>query len=324
MSKYEDLISILKQVQNEEDIKVAITSTLLDTETTNDDIEHIFSNQWISSLIDLDLLKKCIDAYATPKKYFKLKTLIISKAQNLYFEKQEKLNAFILELTTSDNGYKREIGRNLWEHFELGNSNINILSYPEEIQVRLMISLTQGLTPPQCILPKLFSLFNSKSITIREGLLKYLVMYTLNYLGTAKRLLQEQEYMESKELNEYKSFIADACNIFDLRNKCQELNLEYAMPEIYDLAQKTATEYIQKQMNRMDNKNEFSILQLFKKVELGRGGGWRNQHGVVQPLAHISISREIPAMIHFLSPLEENDYIKLLYADWSETIKENE
>lgn len=75
MSKYEDLISILKQVQNEEDIKVAITSTLLDTETTNDDIEHIFSNQWISSLIDLDLLKKCIDAYATPKSILSSKHL---------------------------------------------------------------------------------------------------------------------------------------------------------------------------------------------------------------------------------------------------------
>ena len=68
-----------------------------------------------------------------------------------------------------------------------------------------------------------------------------------------------------------------------------------------------------------------SVAELrMTKIALGKGGGWLDENGNVQQLAHIKFSCEMPIMLNALSPLEEQEFFNNMYLDWSTISNKNE
>ena len=69
---------------------------------------------------------------------------------------------------------------------------------------------------------------------------------------------------------------------------------------------------------------DFRVDKFMTKIALGKGGGWLDENGNVQQLAHIKFSCEMPIMLNALSPLEEQEFFNNMYLDWSTISNKNE
>lgn len=324
MTVYEKIISEINGHLDNELMKQNIAQALLCNETTDEEITLMFSNIWVARYIDFTLLKQCIESYAKRQNIIHLFDLVGRRAQNLHNDSPHELEEYAFELVISLNGYERFMGRHLWDEFEMDNSDIDIISMHEELQMRFALSIVQDFMVPQKRLKKLLSLFNSHSEDVRKVLLKVLLIYTLNYFGTAKRTFEQLSFAKSNELEIYEDFL-EACNKrFDLCRECKELHSEYLFPEEYEICQREITEHLREQQRIISKKNKPSFLDLFPTVELGRGGGWRDENGKVNPLGHFSFSQEMPMMIHSLNPLEEKEQTKSMFEDWTKLGKNDE
>lgn len=324
MTAYEKVISNLDGNLDDDSKKQDIAQALLCPETTEEEIVHLLSIFWVAKLVDFELLKKCIEYYAKKQNIIQLSEPIGKRALSLHNDMPHELEEYAFELVISLNGYERFMGRHLWDEFEMDNSDIDIISMHEELQMRFALSIVQDFMVPQKRLKKLLSLFNSQSEDVRKVLLKVLLIYTLNYFGTAKRTFEQLSFAKSNELEIYEDFL-EACNKrFDLCRECKELHSEYLFPEEYEICQREITEHLREQQRIISKKNKPSFLDLFPTVELGRGGGWRDENGKVNPLGHFSFSQEMPMMIHSLNPLEEKEQTKSMFEDWTKLGKNDE
>lgn len=324
MTVYEKVISDINGHLDDESKKQSIAQALFCNEITDEEITLMFSNIWVARFIDFTLLKECIECYAKRQNIIYLFDPIGERAQSLHNEMPQELEEYAFELVISPNGYERFMGRHLWDEFEMDNSDIDILSMHEEFQMRFALSIVQDYMFPQKRLKKLLSLFNSHSENVRKVLMKVLPNYTLSYFGTVKKTFEQFSFVESKELESFKNFL-DACKKrFDLCRECKELHSEYMFPEEYEICRREITEHIREQQRIASEKNKPTFLDFISTVELGRGGGWRDENGKVYPLGHFSYSQEIPMMIHSLTPLEEKEQTSFMFEDWTKLEKKDE
>ena len=317
MTAYEKVISNLNGNLDDDSKKKDIAQALLCPDTTDEEIVHLFSNYWVARFIDFELLKECIEYYTKKQNIIHLFDPIGERAQSLHDDMPRELEEYAFELVISPNGYERFMGRHLWDEFEMNNSDIDILSMHEEFQMRFALSIVQDSMFPQKRLQKLLSLFNSHSENVRKVLLKVLPEYTLNYFGTVKNTFEQQSYVESNELEIFKNFLIMYDERFDLYRECKELHSEYMIPEVYDICRREITEHVREQNRIVSQRNKPAFLDFVPTVELGRGGGWRDENGKVHPLGHFSYSQEIPMMIHSMTPLEEKEFTDSMFKDWT-------
>ena len=324
MTAYEKVISNLNGNLDDDLKKQDIAHALLCPETTEEEITHLFSMFWVARFIDLEMLKECIEFFAKKQNIIHLFDPIGERAQSLHNDMPHELEEYAFELVISPNGYERFMGRHLWDEFEMDNSDIGILSMHEEFQMRFALSIVQDYMFPQKRLKKLLSLFNSHSEDVRKVLMKVLPNYTLNYFGTVKKTFEQQSFVESNELETFKNFLNLYDKRFDLCRECKELHSEYLFPEEYDICRREITEHIKEQQKIVTKKNKPAFLDFVSTVELGRGGGWRDENGKVHPLGHFSYSQEMPMMIHSLTPLEERELSDFMFDDWTKLGKNDE
>lgn len=324
MTAYEKAISNLNGNLDDDSKKQDIAQALLSPETTEEEITHLFSIFWVARFIDLELLKGCIEYYAKKQNIIHLFDSIGERAQSLHNDMPHELEEYTFELVISPNGYERFMGRHLWDEFEMDNSDIDIISMHEEFQMRFALSIVQDFMFPQKRLKKLLSLFNSQSEDVRKVLMKVLPKYTLNYFGTVKKTFEQHSFVESNELETFKNFLAIYDKRFDLCRECKELHSEYLFPEEYDICRREITEHVREQQRIASKKNKQTFLDFVSTVELGRGGGWRDENGKVYPLGHYSYSQEMPMMIHSLTPLEEKEHTDFMFEDWTKLGKNDE
>ena len=324
MTTYEKVISDINGHLDDESKKKSIAQALLCNETTNEEISLMFTNIWVARFIDFTLLKKCIECYAKRQNIIHLFDPIGERAQSLHNEMPQELEEYAFELVISPNGYERFMGRHLWDEFEMENSDIDILSMHEEFQMRFALSIVQDFMFPQKRLKKLLSLFNSHSEDVRKVLMKVLPNYTLNYFGTVKKTFEQLSFVGSNELETFKNFLNIYDKRFDLCRECKELHSEYMFPEEYEICRREITEHMREQQRIASKKNKPAFLDFIPTVELGRGGGWRDENGKVYPLGHYSYSQEMPMMIHSLTPLEEKEHTDFMFEDWTKFGKNDE
>lgn len=324
MTVYEKVISNLNGNLDDDSKKQDIAQALLSPETTEEEITHLFSIFWVARFIDLELLKGCIEYYAKKQNIIHLFDSIGERAQSLHNDMPHELEEYAFELVISPNGYERFMGRHLWDEFEMDNSDIDIISMHEEFQMRFALSIVQDFMFPQKRLKKLLSLFNSQSEDVRKVLMKVLPEYTLNYFGTVKKTFEQHSFVESNELESFKNFLAIYDKRFDLCRECKELHSEYLFPEEYDICRREITDHVREQQRIASKKNKPTFLDFVSTVELGRGGGWRDENGKVYPLGHYSYSQEMPMMIHSLTPLEEKEHTDFMFEDWTKLGKNDE
>lgn len=198
---------------------------------------------------------------------------------------------------------------------------MRILSLDEDSQVRFVISLTQDYSEPEHRGRHLCHIFNSDSAAVRAYLVKVIIDYTLNYFGLFKTIIENGHFNESDELNLYKKLLSMFNERFDLANQCVEFSSENFFPHIFEIARRSEQEFIQEQLRKYDSTHKSYMLELFKPLALGRGGGFRRD-GRVTPLAKISNSMLAPMMLASRTPLEQREYSQMLLRDW-ETNKSN-
>ncbi len=324
MTTYEKVISDINGPLDEESKKQSIAQALLWPEVTDEEITLMFTNIWVARFIDFELLKQCIEYYVKKQNIIHLFDPIGERAKSLHNDMPHELEEYAFELVISPNGYERFMGRHLWDEFEMDNSDIDILSMHEEFQMRFALSIVQDFMFPQKRLKKLLSLFNSQSENVRKVLLKVLPDYSLNYFGTVKNTFEQQSFVKSNELETFKNFLTAYDKRFELCRECKELYSEYLFPEEYDICRREITEHVREQQRIASKKNEPAFLKFIPTVELGRGGGWRDENGKIHPLGHFSLSQEMPMMIHSLTPLEEKEQTNYMFEDWTKLGEKDE
>lgn len=312
MTAYEKVISEIHGQVEGDIFKKDIARALLCSETTIEEISCLFSLFWVSKYIDFTLLKKCIEFYTTNKNIIKLFDPIGEKAKRLHNENPRELENYAFELVISTNGYERFIGRHLWDEFEMEKSDLDILSLPEEKQIRFAISILQDLVFPQRRLKKLLPLFNSSSKNVRKVLSNSLTLYTMNYYDIVKKVFVGFSLNRTEELELFEKLLQTLEARYELERECKELHIEYMFPDVYDICKNKIPEHVRKQFNLTS-----SDESLIPTVILGRGGGWRDKDGNVHQLNQFSYPLEFPKMLQSMTPLEYNEYTDLMFKDWS-------
>ena len=318
MTSFEQLESDMRNGCTLDVLRCDISNALLDANTTNIEIQKIFSCYGTRRLIDFPLLCQCVDTYAEQKRISTLLKSLSPCARSFTNKTEANIQQYVLDLIISDNGYKRILGRRLWDDFAHSIFDYDLLSYPTESQLRFVISILQDIQSPETRLPKAFSMFNSISKDVRSMLKDASVLYVLNYYGTSKDIFYSQNYIPSEELQFFEFFIKELASWFDVRRNCKEIDSNYLYPTLYDLSKREVARYFKEQFGSIEQISTPSFLNLLSNVQLGRGGGMRGQDGSIQPLSEFSCSVEIPMMLFSLTPLEEQNLNTYILADWSE------
>ena len=297
---------------------------LLDKSTKEEEVKRLFEMYYTRELIDLTLLEECVSFFVCQNQTVVYNDVLCKRACQLHNDIPKEVEEYAFSLVVSTNGYERLLGRKLWDKLGIGESEMDILSYSEELQCRFAISIVQDFISPKERLPKLLCLFNSSYPTVRKILINVLFLYALNYFGLVKREFESRQLEDSDELLMFKEFIKSCDNRFKLYQECVELHSEYSMPTVYEICNREASDYMRKQAEKVERLSEPSFMDFITKVHLGRGGGWRKEDGTVHSLQHIQYSVEVPMMISSMTPLESHEYSQVLFQDWTKIENKDE
>lgn len=323
MRDFDNFINILDKIVTTEEFTTVAKKALFSLETTPDEISLILSRYEVCDLFDIDLLKDLINSLYEQHKLIALVDSIVSLVSNIIEQIQDSINRLIIELVISDCGGKRLLGRKLFDTLRPSVEDISILSLDEDSQVRFVVSLTQDYGEAEHRGRHLCHVFNSDSAAVRAYLVKVIIDYTLNYFGFFKTIIEEGHFKESDELNLYKELLSTFNERFDLANQCVEFSSENFFPHIFEIARRSEQEFIQEQLRKYESTHKSYILEFFKPITLGRGGGFRRK-GQVTPLAKISNSMLAPMMLASKTPLEQREYSQMLLNDWKINSCKNE
>ena len=324
MTLYEKVIEDIHIHADEAILKEDLISALFDENIKREEVIQLFKSYYTRELIDLVLFKKCVTLFVGQKQIMDFNEVLCERASQLHSDNLRELEEYTFDLVVSSNGYERLLGRKLWDRFEMSSSELDILSFSEELQCRFALSILQDILSPKERLFKLLCLFNSPYSLVRQVLVKVLCMYTMNYCSSVKRIFEGLELMDSEELLMYKNFIKSCEQRFDLYKECIELHSEYFMPDLYEICNRETTDYMREQAEKIERLNEPSFLNFLRRVQLGRGGGWRRDDGIVTPLQLIQYSQEMPIMIASMPPLEEHEYYQQIFQDWTKIEEKHE
>lgn len=323
MRDFDNFINILDKFVTTEEFTTVAKKALFSVETTPEEVSLILSRYEVCDLFDIDLLKDLINNLYEQHKLIALVDSIGSLVSNITEQIQDSINGLIIELVISDCGGKRLLGRKLFDILKPSVEDMSILSMDEDSQVRFVISLTQDYSEPEHRGRHLCHIFNSDSAAVRAYLVKVIIDYTLNYFGLFKTIIEKGHFNESDELNLYKKLLSTFNERFDLANQCVEFYSENFFPHIFEIARRSEQEFIQEQLRKYESTHKSYMLELFKPVALGRGGGFRRD-GQVTPLAKISNSVLAPMMLASKTPLEQREYSQMLLKDWEINKSKNE
>lgn len=324
MTLYEKVIEDIRIHADEAILKEDLIAALFDENTKGEEVIQLFKKYYTRKLIDLVLLKKCVTLFVGQKEIMDFNEVLCERAFQLHYDNPRELEEYTFDLVVSPNGYERFLGRKLWDRFEMGSSELDILSFSEELQCRFALSILQDILSPKERLFKLLCLFNSPYSLVRQVLFNVLCMYTLNYYGSVKRIFEGLELMDSEELLMFKNFVKSCELRFDLYKECIELHSEYFMPDTYEICNREISDYMREQTKMVESLSEPSFLNFLRRVQLGRGGGWRREDGTVTPLQLIHYSQEMPIMIASMTPLEEHEYYQKIFQDWTKIEEKHE
>ncbi len=323
MRDFDNFTNIIDKIVTTEEFTTVAKKALFSVETTPEEISLILSRYEVCDLFDIDLLKDLINNLCEQHKLIALVDSIGSLVSNIIEQIQDSINGLIIELVISDCGGKRLLGRKLFDILKPSVEDMSILSMDEDSQVRFVISLTQDYNEPEHRGRHLCHIFNSDSAAVRAYLVKVIIDYTLNYFGLFKTIIEKGHFNESDELNLYKKLLSTFNERFDLANQCIEFSSENFFPHIFEIARRSEQEFIQEQLRKYESTHKSYMLELFKPLALGRGGGFR-RYGQVTPLAKISSSMLAPMMLASKTPLEQREYFRMLLKDWDINKSKNE
>ncbi len=287
--------------------------------TTDGELETMLARYDLQSYWGLTIIPNIIDSLIKQNRLLKLHDCIYHYISNIAIHKKIRPIELILALVISDNGVTRIIGRKLIDSFNIAPAEIDITSIPEEQQIKFLISLTQDWVSGEIRVPLILQLLNTGSIKVRNCFLRVMQHYSLNYYGLIVEHIKKEHFRKTKEFQSYKKFLRMLGQRFEIYHNSPELYSEYYFPGIFDEAKRSEKEYMHNVMDIQDQKHKPAFLELFPLISLGRGGGWRQPDGTVQPLAKISVSTTPPMLLSAQTPLEERVQSLNIFSDWNST-----
>ena len=296
-----------------------IKRLLLSDDTTVEQYSAIFSNPWKLTYVKFEDLQDVINFLANNGKLLLLREKAVEAVEFYYSDNKEQLYEYVFSLIIDPNGYKRVLGRDLWDSMRMGICGINILEKEEEQQFLFVVSMLhhyQGDVDNR--LPKVLELFNSEYTSVRRALCEMLLPYSMNFFGVVKEHLGRLKLKESNEKTRLLHFLDVTEKRFDYAAKCKELRSDYLYSGLEDVAIEEVRKRQREEIIRADEENHYFFKEFCRNVLLGRGYGFRDSNGKVYQLQHFKVSRAMPMMTASMTPMEAREYLDILIKNWSE------
>lgn len=320
-----NLLEAFDAERDKEKKRGLIKRVLLSEETTPEQYSAIFGDVWKLTYVNFEDLQEVISFLANNGKLLLLREKAVEAVEFYYSDNKEKLYEYIFSLIIDPNGYKRVIGRDLWDSMRMGICDINILEKEEEQQFLFVVSMLhhyQGDVDNR--LPKVLELFNSKYVSVRKALCEMLLPYSMNFFGVVKEHLGKKKLKESNEKTQFLQFLDETEKRFDYAVKCKELRSEYLYSGLEDVAIEEVKKHQREEIKKAVEENHYFFKDFCRNVLLGRGYGFRDSNGKVFQLQDFKASRPMPMMNASMTPMEAREYLDILIKDWTEQEKKNE
>ena len=231
-------------------------------------------------------------------------------------EHNDYFQDMVLSFVMHPKGMYRIAGRKLWDNFHLESSSFDAQrDLPEEYQCLFVISMLQDYGNPETRLPKLLPLIDSKSERVRNILMGQLGPYLDDYMGHVINALNRLK-LESKYVDVIKQYYERRADALEKRHRMKELSPRYSQMSEFQETIRLQKVHMQEQMREAEKGHKSILKEIAKNVVLARGGGWRDENGVVHHLAHIKFSMPSRQMVQSMTPMEQEDWINRVIEDW--------
>ena len=263
---------------------------------------------------DPELLTKifvCIAENLQPTDILRMEGCLRSLHEhNDYF--QNMVLAFVMH----PKGMYRIAGRKLWDNFHLESSSFDAQKdLPEEFQCLFVISMLQDYGNPETRLPKLLPLIDSKSERVRNILMGQLGPYLDDYMGHVINALNRLK-LENKYVDVIKQYYERRADALEKRRSMKELSPRYSHMSEFQETMRLQKIHMQEQMKKAEKGHKSILKELAKNVVLARGGGWRDEDGVVHHLTKFKFSMPSRQLVQSMTPMEQEDWINRVIEDW--------
>lgn len=222
----------------------------------------------------------------------------------------------VLSFVMHPKGMYRIVGRRLWDNFHLESSSFDAQKdLPEEFQCLFVISMLQDYGNPETRLPKLLPLIDSKYERVRNILMGQLGPYLDDYMGHVINVLNKLK-QESKYVDVIKQYYERRADALEKRRSMKELSPRYSHMSEFQETMRLQKVHMQEQMREAEKGHKNILKDIAKNVVLARGGGWRDENGVVHHLAHIKFSMPSRQLVQSMTPMEQENWINRVIEDW--------
>lgn len=222
----------------------------------------------------------------------------------------------VLSFVMHPKGMYRIAGRKLWDNFHLESSSFDAKKdLPEEFQCLFVISMLQDYGNPETRLPKLLPLIDNKSERVRNILIGQLGPYLDDYMGHVINALNRLK-LESRYVDVIKQYYERRADALEKRRSMKELSPRYSHMSEFQETMRLQKVHMQEQMREAEKEHKSFLKDIAKNVVLARGGGWRDENGVVHHLAHIKFSMPSRQLVQSMTPMEQEDWLNRVVEDW--------
>lgn len=238
-------------------------------------------------------------------------------------EHNDYFQNMVLSFVMHPKGMYRIAGRRLWDNFHLETSSFDAQKdLPEELQCLFIISMLQDYGNPETRLPKLLPLIDSKSERVRNILMGQLGPYLDDYMGHVINAIDKMK-LESKYVDVIKQYYERRADALEKRRSMKELSPRYSHMSEFQETLRLQKVHMQEQMREAEKGHKSILKEIAKNVVLARGGGWRDEDGVVHHLAQIKFSMPSRQLVQSMTPMEQDEWMNELFKDWDGTTGSN-
>ena len=231
-------------------------------------------------------------------------------------EHNDYFQNMVLSFVMHPKGLYRIAGRRLWDSFHLESSSFDVQKdLPEEFQCLFVISMLQDYGNPETRLPKILPLIDSKSERVRNILMGQLRPYLDDYMGHVINALNRLK-LENKYVDVIKQYYERRADALEKRRRMKELSPRYSHMSEFQETMRLQKVHMQEQIREAEKRQKSILKEIAKTVVLARGGGWRDENGVVHHLAYFKYTMPSRQVAQSMTPMEQDNWINRVIEDW--------
>jgi hypothetical protein len=146
--------------------------------------------------------------------------------------------------------------------------------------------------------------------------------YLDDYMGHVINALNKLK-LESKYVDVIKQYYERRADALEKRRSMKELSPRFSHMSEFQETMRLQKVHMQEQMREAEKGHKSILKDIAKNVVLARGGGWRDENGVVHHLAHIKFSMPSRQLVQSMTPMEQEDWINKVIEDWDVKTRNN-